>query len=122
ARVITAPRGTEEEPATLRFTERFRCPDHPEIVFPAPTPQLFSFNNPYGSCPECTGFGAVLQYDPALIVPNPGRSLADGAIDPWSKPRYDARRRKLASFAAKHAVSIDRKSTRLNSSHLKTSY
>ncbi len=104
--VITRPRGGGE-PQTLRFTERFRCPEHPEITFPVPTPQLFSFNNPYGSCPECTGFGAVLQYDPALIVPNPGRSLAEGAVDPWSKPRYDTRRRKLTSFAASRNVSMD---------------
>ena len=60
--------------STLRFTERFRCPLHPEIVFATPTPQLFSFNNPYGRCPECTGFGAVLQYDDSLIVPNRARA------------------------------------------------
>ncbi|HET6762980.1 MAG TPA: hypothetical protein VFH27_04885, partial [Longimicrobiaceae bacterium] len=66
--------------APLRFTERFRCPDHPEIGFATPSPQLFSFNNPYGSCQECTGFGAVLRYDPALIVLNPARSLAEGAV------------------------------------------
>src|SRR5690606_5575161 len=59
----------------LRFTESFRCPDHPEIAFATPSPQLFSFNNPYGSCPECTGFGAVLSYDPSLIVPNESRTL-----------------------------------------------
>src|SRR5690606_31434842 len=53
-------------PTTLRFTERFRCPEHPEIRFLEPTPRLFSFNNPYGSCPTCTGFGATLEYDPAL--------------------------------------------------------
>jgi excinuclease ABC subunit A len=93
--------------APLRFTERFRCPDHPEVEFPVPTPQLFSFNNPYGSCPECTGFGAVLRYDESLVVPNPGRSLADGAVDPWSKPRYDARRARLAELAAAEGVSMD---------------
>ncbi|HKO24701.1 MAG TPA: excinuclease ABC subunit UvrA, partial [Chloroflexota bacterium] len=91
----------------LRFTERFRCPVHPETEFAAPTPQLFSFNNPYGSCPECTGFGAVLKYDESLIVPNAGRSLAEGAVDPWSKPRYDTRRAKLSAFARKQGVSVD---------------
>ena len=89
-----------EDGSALRFTERFRCPDHPEIEFARPSPQLFSFNNPYGSCPECTGFGAVLQYDESLIVPNAARSLEEGAVDPWSKPRYDAKRRKLASSPA----------------------
>ncbi|HET8657327.1 MAG TPA: excinuclease ABC subunit UvrA [Longimicrobiaceae bacterium] len=91
----------------LRFTESFRCPEHPEIVFAAPTPQLFSFNNPYGSCPECTGFGAVLRYDAALVVPNPARSLAEGAVDPWSKPRYESRRKRLAEFARREGVSMD---------------
>ncbi|HEX6911769.1 MAG TPA: excinuclease ABC subunit UvrA [Longimicrobium sp.] len=94
-------------PPVMRFTERFRCPDHPEIEFLNPTPQLFSFNNPYGSCPECTGFGAVLRFDESLIVPNPSRSLAEGAVDPWSKPRYETRRTKLAQFAAREGVSVD---------------
>jgi excinuclease ABC subunit A len=89
----------------LLFSERFHCPDHPGIVFATPTPQLFSFNNPYGSCPECTGFGAVLRYDESLIVPNPTRSLAEGAVDPWSKPRYDKRRAKLAELADSEGVS-----------------
>jgi excinuclease ABC subunit A len=103
--VVVARGGVEIE--AFEFTERFRCPRHPEIAFPSPTPQLFSFNNPYGSCPECTGFGAVLQYDPALIVPNPGRSLTEGAVDPWDKPRYDARRRRLTELARQEKVSMD---------------
>jgi excinuclease ABC subunit A len=93
--------------APLRFTERFRCPDHPDVAFATPTPQLFSFNNPYGSCPECTGFGAVLRYDEALVVPNAARSLGEGAVDPWSKPRYETRRQKLASLAEREGVRMD---------------
>ncbi len=92
--------------ARLRFSERFRCPDHPEITFLDPTPQLFSFNNPYGTCPLCTGFGATLEYDPDLIVPNPNRSLAEGAVDPWEKPRYRRERQKLREFAEKRNVSL----------------
>jgi excinuclease ABC subunit A len=101
------------EDEALRFTESFRCPEHPEIAFATPTPQLFSFNNPYGSCPECTGFGAVLSYDPALIVPNESRTLADGAVDPWSKPRYETRRAKLTEFARQQGVSTDQPWSRL---------
>ncbi|MEX2583713.1 MAG: excinuclease ABC subunit UvrA [Gemmatimonadota bacterium] len=104
--VLPDSAGNSSSGAFLRFTERFRCPEHPDVSFPAPSPQLFSFNNPYGSCPECTGFGAVLQYDPTLIVPNPARSLEEGAVDPWSKPRYDVRRRKLAEFATREEVSF----------------
>jgi excinuclease ABC subunit A len=90
----------------LHFTERFRCPEHPDIVFLDPTPQLFSFNNPYGTCPLCTGFGATLEYDPELIIPNPRRSLAEGAVDPWEKPRYNKEREKLRDFAKERKISL----------------
>ncbi|MEJ2216520.1 MAG: excinuclease ABC subunit UvrA [Gemmatimonadota bacterium] len=89
----------------MRFTERFRCPDHPGVQFADPTPRLFSFNNPYGSCPECTGFGAVLEYDESLIVPNRDRSLSDGAVDPWQMPRYKRYRQRLLEFARDAGVS-----------------
>ncbi len=82
----------------LYFTEHFRCPRHPEREFPEPTPQLFSFNNPYGSCPVCTGFGATLEYDEDLIIPNPRRSIQEGAVDPWTKPRYFREQDRLRAF------------------------
>ena len=90
----------------IRFSEQFRCPRHPEKAFLTPTPRLFSFNNPYGSCPTCTGFGATLDYDPALIVPDDDLSLDDGAVDPWAKPRYGGERAELRRFAADQGVSI----------------
>ncbi len=88
-----------------RFSERFRCTGHPERRFLEPVPRLFSFNNPYGSCPTCTGFGATLEYDPALVVPDVDRSLDDGAVDPWAKPRYDRERRRLREFAVREGAS-----------------
>jgi excinuclease ABC subunit A len=106
--LLPPPRGASGEEATetrLAFTERFRCPDHPEIEFPEPTPQFFSFNSPYGSCPTCTGFGATLEYDEALIVPLSTRSLADGAVDPWTKPRYQKERSALLDYAERMGVS-----------------
>jgi excinuclease ABC subunit A len=90
----------------LGFTEHFRCPKHPEVEFYEPTPKLFSFNNPYGSCPLCTGFGATLDYDVDLIVPNPARSIDDGAVDPWWKPRYHRERAKLRSFTVEQGASL----------------
>src|SRR5690606_10145181 len=99
--------GVAAAPRVMRFTEKFRCPDHPEIRFLEPTPRLFSFNNPYGSCPKCTGFGAVLEYDLSLIVPNPGRSLREGAIDPWERPRYHRERARLLASARERGVSPD---------------
>ncbi|HEX6058917.1 MAG TPA: excinuclease ABC subunit UvrA [Gemmatimonadaceae bacterium] len=92
--------------ARLSFTERFECPDDGTRA-PAPTPQLFSFNNPRGACPTCNGFGAVLEYDEALVVPYPERSLADGAIHPWTMPRYENKRRALAEFARKERIPLD---------------
>ncbi len=90
----------------LRFTEFPACSacDTPGALI---TPALFSFNNPRGACPVCNGFGATLEYDESLIVPDPARSLAEGAIDPWTKPRYDARRRLLAATARKLGVGPD---------------
>ncbi|MEM7414531.1 MAG: excinuclease ABC subunit UvrA [Gemmatimonadota bacterium] len=96
----------EGESDRLSFTEHFRCPDHPTVTFLDPTPQLFSFNNPYGSCPTCTGFGATLEYDPELIVPVPQRSISDGAVDPWSKPRYKKEREKLRTFTLDRGASL----------------
>ena len=90
----------------LRFTERFECPND-GTTMPAPTPQLFSFNSPRGACPQCNGFGAVLEYDESLIVPYPDRSLRDGAIAPWTMPRYENKRRALAEFAKKEGIPTD---------------
>ena len=100
------PGGTTAAGTRLRFTERFECP-YDGTRAPVPTPQLFSFNNPRGACPTCNGFGATLEYDEALIVPHPERSLRDGAIDPWTKPRYEGRRRTLADFARTHRIAMD---------------
>ena len=93
-------------PPRLLFTERFRCPEHPDVAFADPRPPLFSFNNPYGSCKLCTGFGATLDYDPELIIPNPALSIADGAVDPWTKPRYKRERERLKAFTAARKVSL----------------
>ncbi|MBV6520508.1 MAG: UvrABC system protein A [Gemmatimonadaceae bacterium] len=89
-----------------RYTDRFECPDDGTRL-PEPTPQLFSFNNPRGACSRCNGFGAVLEYDESLIVPDTSRTLREGAIDPWTKPRYDGRRRTLADFARREKIPFD---------------
>ena len=100
------------ENGRLRFTEFPACSvcDTPA---PVVTPNLFSFNNPRGACPACNGFGATLEYDESLIVPDPERSLADGAIDPWTKPRYETRRRLLLDTARSLGADVDRPWSRL---------
>ena len=101
--VLAAVEGREQ---SLLFTEHFHCPDHPEVVFVEPSPQLFSFNSPYGTCQTCTGFGATLDYDLDLIIPSEAVSLSDGAVDPWAKPRYRREREKLKAFALDRDISI----------------
>jgi len=53
-----------------------------------PEPRLFSFNNPFGACPRCQGFGNTVDYDLNLVIPDKTLSLNDGAIDPWNRPKY----------------------------------
>ena len=74
-------------PHRLRFSEKFACKTD-NIEFIEPEPPLFSFNNPFGACPRCQGFGNTVDYDPAIIVPDPSLSIDQGAIDPWTKPRH----------------------------------
>jgi excinuclease ABC subunit A len=89
-----------------RFSAHPTC-SHCGLAAPGLTPSLFSFNNPRGACPECNGFGAVLEYDESLIVPDPRRSLARGALDPWTKPRYEGRRRLLRETARARGIPLD---------------
>ncbi|HEX7938518.1 MAG TPA: excinuclease ABC subunit UvrA, partial [Gemmatimonadaceae bacterium] len=102
------PRAASRAPgaAVLKFTERFECPDDGTRA-PSPTPQLFSFNSPRGACPDCNGFGAILEYDLGLIVPHPERSLSEGAIEPWTMPRYDNKRRHLSDFAKRESIPMN---------------
>jgi excinuclease ABC subunit A len=71
----------------LTFNERFECKND-GTLYQEPEPRLFSFNNPYGACPRCQGFGNTIDFDLNLVVPDPSKSLDDGAIEPWTKPKY----------------------------------
>ncbi len=71
----------------LTFNERFECKND-GTLYQEPEPRLFSFNNPYGACPRCQGFGNTIDFDLNLVVPDSSKSLDDGAIEPWTKPRY----------------------------------
>lgn len=70
---------------TLKFSEGYRCFGCGRS-FREPTPNLFSFNSPLGACPTCQGFGRVITIDWDLVVPDPSKSLYDGAVEPWTKP------------------------------------
>jgi excinuclease ABC subunit A len=101
AAVVVPPAG---EPLAFSATPRCLACGTPAPIL---TPALFSFNHPRGACPGCNGFGAVLEYDERLIVPDSGKSLAQGAIDPWTKPRYEGRRRMLRQACRDAAIAFD---------------
>ncbi|MDA8057983.1 MAG: excinuclease ABC subunit UvrA, partial [Actinomycetota bacterium] len=84
--VEVAPDGTESEAIT--FSQHLSC-THCGLSFEEPEPRTFSFNSPFGACPACSGLGTTFEVDPDLVVPDPGRSLADGALAPWSGGRSD---------------------------------
>ncbi len=71
----------------LRFSREYEC-KHCHRLYREPEPRLFSFNNPYGACPRCQGFGNTIDFDLNLIIPDKGKTLDDGAIDPWTRPKY----------------------------------
>ena len=74
-----------EGPLERRYSEKLACPnDHP-LSMDAIEPRSFSFNSPFGACPECTGLGTELQVDPDLVVPDEEKTLRDGAILPWAQ-------------------------------------
>jgi len=93
------------------FSEHFAC-EECGISLPELEPRLFSFNNPYGACPECTGLGEKLEVDPELVIPNKNLTLAEGAIWPWSRASHKVGRQGyyyslLTTLALKHNFSLD---------------
>ena len=88
------------------FAEDFRCSGC-GAALERPQPLLFSFNHPLGACPECKGFGNLLKYDEALVVPDPGKSLAEGAIEPWTHPSGKWYQRELMKAARRHKMDTD---------------
>jgi len=91
----------------LTFTEALRCPSC-AIDLERPQPLLFSFNHPLGACPECKGFGNLLRYDEARVVPDPARSLTEGAVEPWTHKSGRWYQRELVKAARRHGLDPDR--------------
>jgi excinuclease ABC subunit A len=73
--------------ASIRFNEKFACKQCGK-EFLEPEPSLFSFNNPYGACKRCQGFGNTIDYDMELVIPDKSRTIVQGAVDPWTKPQH----------------------------------
>ena len=95
----------DEEPIRLKFSDRFEC-KYDGTVYAQPEPRLFSFNNPYGACPTCQGFGNTIGLDLDLVIPNPGLSLKEGAIEPWTKPQHEWAMDELKQFCKSEKISM----------------
>ncbi|MBF0421793.1 MAG: excinuclease ABC subunit UvrA [Magnetococcales bacterium] len=94
-----------DPPTDMLFSERHACPDC-GISYPEIEPRLFSFNNPFGACPHCTGLGTREFFDPDLVVPNPKLAIDQGAIAPWSKPTAHMARQSLLAVATHFDIDI----------------
>jgi excinuclease ABC subunit A len=90
----------------LVFSERFECRTC-GIAYETPQPRLFSFNNPFGACPTCHGFGNVIELDMNLVVPDASKSINQGAVEPWTKPHYRAQLTELKRAAKKSGARLD---------------
>ena len=101
----TVPRDGQE-PKQFRFSQRFEC-KHCNLRYEDPEPRLFSFNNPYGACPRCQGFGNTIDFDMELVIPDPSKTLAQGAIEPWTKPKYRTLFTDLKRFARQADIPMD---------------
>ena len=100
---VPEPGGAAER---LVFNERFECKTC-GAVYQEPEPRLFSFNNPYGACPRCQGFGNTVDFDINLVIPDRGKSLNEGAIVPWTKPKYRGLFNDLKTYARANNIPLD---------------
>ena len=110
------PSSDEQPPRRLRFSQRFECKPC-GIRYEEPEPRLFSFNNPYGACPRCQGFGNTIDFDMDLVVPDKSKTLNEGAIEPWTKPKYRTLFTDLKRFARQVDIPLDVPWSELSSEH-----
>ena len=95
-----------ETKETLRFTQHFECPID-GIRYEDPEPRMFSFNNPVGACPKCQGFGRSMGIDMDLVVPDPFKTIRQGAIQPWNFPKWRGNLRDLLGIAHETGLPLD---------------
>jgi excinuclease ABC subunit A len=95
-RFLTVPR--EGEGVEYRYSSAFECTTC-HRAYREPEPRLFSFNNPFGACPRCQGFGNTIDFDPGLIIPDRSKTLDEGAVHPWTTSKYRAHHGVMIRFA-----------------------
>ena len=101
-----APRDEQADRRRLRFSGAYECKSC-HRPGSEPEPRLFSFNNPFGACPRCQGFGNTVDFDLNLVIPDKSLTLADGAIDPWNRPKYRPWYSDLRKLAPELGVALD---------------
>jgi excinuclease ABC subunit A len=131
AAVVLAEGDKESEPVAER-QEIFKIDDRPwywtafsnalrcnqcDIDYPEPEPQLFNFNRPLGACPECEGFGNIVVTDMQRVVPDPSKSIRDGAIAPWNSPSYSHELEELLALAEDYKLPVDLPFAELTEEH-----
>lgn len=89
-----------------RFSRTFEC-SRCGIEYKEPEPRMFSFNNPYGACPECHGFGDTMAVDMDRVIPNPNKSIREGGIVPWNTPMSEGILRQLGKIAPNYGFTLD---------------
>jgi excinuclease ABC subunit A len=104
--IFDVPEQRDQAARQLRFSHRFECKNC-NLRYEEPEPRLFSFNNPYGACPRCQGFGNTLDFDLDLVIPDKLKSLGEGAIDPWNKPKYRPVFTEMKKFAKQAGIPLD---------------
>jgi excinuclease ABC subunit A len=107
---------TEDGRKEIRFSEHFHCPAC-DIHYPDPRPNLFSFNNPLGACETCKGFGRTIGIDLDLVIPDPRRTLRQGAIKPWTTSSYSEGQDDLLAFCRRRKVPVDLPWEKLSRAH-----
>src|SRR5438105_3364118 len=90
----------------MLFSENFACPEH-GVSLPELEPRIFSFNSPHGACPRCTGLGAQLEIDPDMLVPDPGLSIGEGALVPWSVGSTSFYESVIQAIADRYEIDLD---------------
>lgn len=88
------------------YSTKLSC-EHCHVDYATPEPRLFSFNSPLGACPVCEGFGNTIDVDMELVIPNPNKTLADGAVAPWNTPAYRYELEKVLKEGPSHGLPTD---------------
>ncbi|RIK72385.1 MAG: excinuclease ABC subunit A [Planctomycetota bacterium] len=100
------------------FSRRLRC-ENCDLQYPDVEPQLLNYNSSLGACPTCEGFGNVVDIDLARIVPDPEKSIREGAIAPWNTPSYAHELEELLALAPRYGIPVDVPFRELNEEHLR---